>query len=76
MEIKAIAEKTVRANMRSPNIFALTFLGAYTRKMATYIDSMAAPALLIVVTRRLCGETNGSPYLSNHNAMKMLWSIR
>lgn len=34
-EIKAIAEKTERANRRSPIIFAFSFLGAYIRKMTT-----------------------------------------
>lgn len=54
--------KTESANVRSATIFNFSFLGAYTRKMVTYKTSITAPTPLIVLTRILFGEMNGSPY--------------
>lgn len=53
------------AKMETKSAPTLTrsFLEAYTRKTTTYTNSMTAPVPLMVVTRTLLGDTNGSPYL-------------
>lgn len=64
-ETNTTAANTVMARTKMEKIFTFSFFGANTRKISTYIDSIAAPVPLIVDTSRLCGDTKGSPYLLN-----------
>jgi hypothetical protein len=60
---KATAPNTESTNVRSPNILAFSFLGAYMMKNTTYMNSIPAPVPLIVDTNMLLGDTKGRPYL-------------
>lgn len=62
-DTKAMAKNTVTTNVRSPKILAFCFLCAYMMKITTYMNSITPPVPLIVDNKRLCGDTNGSPYL-------------
>lgn len=61
-EIKTTAAKKVSTNAKSPKILVLSFFGAYTMKINTYMISIPAPVPLIVETNRLCFDTKGRPY--------------
>lgn len=62
-ETAATTPNTAKMKRKSAPTFARSYLDAYTRKTTTYTNSMAAPVPLMVVTRTLFGDTNGSPYL-------------
>lgn len=62
-DTKATAAKTVRTSMKSPKIFAFSFFGAKSRKIKTYMISIAEPVPLIVDTKMLFFDTKGRPYL-------------
>ncbi|KAF5458461.1 hypothetical protein F2P56_022488, partial [Juglans regia] len=61
-ETKATVEKTKTTNKKIPKSLAFSLLGAYMRKMVTYMSSIADPVPLIVDTKRLFGDTKGRPY--------------
>lgn len=68
-ETKAIAENTVIIRAKSPITFALSFFGAYMRKITIYVNSIAPPAPLRNNMRRLCRDTNGRLYLLSQLVM-------
>jgi hypothetical protein len=67
MDTSATAANTAATADARPSIRSrVRWLDANTRKITTYTASIAAPAPLIVDTRMLFGDTNGSPYLHAH----------
>ena len=67
IDTSATAANTAATADARPSIRSrVRWLDANTRKITTYTASIAAPAPLIVDTRMLFGDTNGSPYLHAH----------
>jgi hypothetical protein len=52
-DTKATADDIVSAIVRIPKILAFSFLGAYSMKITTYMNSIAAPVRLIVDNKKL-----------------------
>lgn len=62
-EITAAIANAIITNINIANIFPFCLLGAYMKKINTYINSIAAPAPFIVAIRILFDDINGKPYL-------------
>jgi len=49
---KSMADNIVNTIVRIPKILAFSFFGAYRMKITTYMNSIAAPARLIVDNKK------------------------